>query len=107
MNWYAGLKLDVEAVFDREIRDKLTQLLAYQRDAPVRLRIVTPCIGNAKLADGLLILDKLRRLINFKYARVTLIVDEKGMEEEPDQEFLEALGESGLGFITRRNFMQR
>ena len=95
----AGCKLGIEAVFNREIRDKLTQLLAYQRDAPVWLRILTPWIGNAKLSDGKTLLEKLRQLINYKYARVTLIIDKEWMEEEADEEekeFLRSLEDMGV-----------
>lgn len=95
----------IEAVFNREIRDKLTQLLAYQIDPPVSLRIVTPWIGDAKLTDELTISQKIKRLISHKFAKVTLIVDDYWVKEkatQDDREFLKTLGDMGVRVHLRK-----
>lgn len=83
-------------VVDRQIRDKLTKLLAIERDAPIRLRIVAPWIGNPKLSDDRTLIQKLQRLIVYKYAKVTLIVDDGWRRKEENKQILNDLAKIGV-----------
>jgi phosphatidylserine/phosphatidylglycerophosphate/cardiolipin synthase-like enzyme len=88
--------LGIEIVVDREIRDKVTQLLAHQRVAPIRLRIVAPWISNANLSDDQTLVRKLQRLITYKYAKVTLIVADDWRKKKESEPILKDLAKIGV-----------
>jgi phosphatidylserine/phosphatidylglycerophosphate/cardiolipin synthase-like enzyme len=86
----------VEAIHDRQIRDVVGKLLAYQRDAPIHIRIVSPIIHDTELSDGDMLSQKINRLIKFKDARVTLIVSKKREEDPEEEELLRKLEDIGV-----------
>jgi len=86
----------VEAVYDRQIRDAVGKLLAYQRDAPIHIRIVSPIIHDTELSDGYMLSQKINRLIKFKDARITLIVNKKREEDPQEEELLQKLEDIGV-----------
>jgi len=93
----------LEGIVDREIRDRVAGLLAHQRDAPIRLRIVCPCIRDVLLPDGKTMSQHLRQLIAWKDARVTVVVDPRSMAEDDDQSFLQKLEETGVKVHCKRD----
>lgn len=86
----------IEALCDRQIRDVVGRLLAYQRDAPIHVRIVSPFIRDAKLSDGEMLSEKINKLIKFKGATVTLIINPNTLKKKDALELLEKLEEMGV-----------
>jgi len=92
-----------EAIVDREIRDRITNLLAYQRDSPIHVRIVSPWIHDVVLSDGKTASEKIRQLITFKGALVTLLVNPTRMTGDEDREFLRQLEDAGVKVHYKRD----
>lgn len=92
----------IEAVCDREIRTMVERLLAYQREAPIHVRIVTPWIHDTKLSDRMLS-EKIMRLIKFKSASITLLVNPKRMQRQEEVELLEKFEAMGVKVHYKRN----
>jgi phosphatidylserine/phosphatidylglycerophosphate/cardiolipin synthase-like enzyme len=93
----------VKAVYDREIRDIVKQLLAYQRRAPIHIRIVTPWIHDAELSSKLTLSQLIIRLIKYKDATVTLLVNPKRMTKEEEIKLLEKLEGAGVKVHYKRD----
>jgi len=93
----------VEAVFDRQIGDAVRKLLAYQRDAPIRIRIVSPVIHEVQLPDGEKLSEKIKKLITFKKAMVTLIVNPRWMKKEEEIELLQTFEDMGVRIHYKRD----
>jgi phosphatidylserine/phosphatidylglycerophosphate/cardiolipin synthase-like enzyme len=86
----------VEAIYDRQIRDIVGKLLAYQRDAPIHVRILSPIIHETELSDGEKLSEKIKKLIKFKDARVTLLVNSDFMKNEKEIELLRVFEDMGV-----------
>ncbi|MEM3612658.1 MAG: phospholipase D-like domain-containing protein [Candidatus Bathyarchaeia archaeon] len=95
----------IEALCDRQIRDVVGRLLAYQRDAPIHVRIVSPIIRDVKLSDGEMLSKKINKLIKFKDAKVTLVINPKMLNKKDKNviELLERLEEMGVRVHCKRN----
>lgn len=93
----------VQAVYDREIRDVVGKLLAYQRDAPIRVRIVTPLIHETALSDGKMLSAKINKLIKFKDARITLLVNPDFMKSSEEIELLGRFEDMGVKIHCKRD----
>jgi hypothetical protein len=93
----------LEGIVDREIRDRVARLLAHQRDAPIRLRIVCPCIRDVVLRDGKTVSQLLKQLIAWRGARVTVVVNPNSMVEEEDRSFLQELEDTGVKVHCKRD----
>ena len=94
----------IEAVCDRQIRDTVGRMLAYQHNAPIHIRIVSPLIHDAVLSDGEMLSKKINKLIKFKDARVTLVVNRDFLEEDKVEiELLERLEDMGVKIHCKRN----
>jgi len=92
-----------EAIVDREICDRLENLLAYQRDPPIRIRIVSPWIHEVVLSDGRTLSQKIRQLIAFKRASVTLLVNPTRMTTPEEKDFLKLLEDAGVRIHYKRD----
>jgi len=88
----------IEALYDRQIRDVVGKLLAYQRNAPIHIRIVSPIIHDVELSDGEMLSKKIIKLIKFKDAKVTLVINPKMLKKKDKDviELLERLDEMGV-----------
>jgi len=64
----------VSVFFDRELIRVIDSLLAYQRDSPIRVRIVSPNVTPTKLKKYSF-MEKVNRLIKAKNAVITLLVN--------------------------------
>lgn len=93
----------VQAVYDREIRDVAGKLLAYQRDAPIRVRIMTPLIHETVLSDGQKLSAKINKLIKFKGARITLLVNPHFMKSAEEIELLGRFEDMGVKIHCKRD----
>jgi phosphatidylserine/phosphatidylglycerophosphate/cardiolipin synthase-like enzyme len=94
----------LEGLVDREIRDKVSILLAYQRDSPIHVRIICPLIRNVVLPDHKTISQKLRQLITNKSALVTLVVNPRWMKKtKEDRSFLQGLEDAGVKVHYKRD----
>jgi phosphatidylserine/phosphatidylglycerophosphate/cardiolipin synthase-like enzyme len=95
----------IEALCDRQIRDVVGRLLAYQRDAPIHVRIVSPFIRDVKLSDGEMLSQKINKLIKFKGATVTLIINPNTLKKKDKNEIglLEKLEEIGVRIHCKKN----
>lgn len=99
MNFY----MVCEAVVDREIPVIVDRLLAHQRDAPIYIRIMSPIIGEVELPRGKNLSEKITKLIKFKNAKVTLIVNPWLMDEvKKESEYLQQLEEIGVKVHRKR-----
>jgi phosphatidylserine/phosphatidylglycerophosphate/cardiolipin synthase-like enzyme len=90
-------------VCDREIRDVVTKLLAYERKGPIQIRMVSPRIHDARLTDGWTLSRKINFLIKFKGASITLIVRRKTKEDIKEEELLQNLEDMGVRIHFRKN----
>ena len=93
----------IKTVCDRDIRDVVTSLLAYQRDAPIHIRMVSPRICDAILSDGDKLSEKINDLITYKNALVTLVVKKKGIKDDKEDEILQTLQDMGVKIHFRKN----
>jgi phosphatidylserine/phosphatidylglycerophosphate/cardiolipin synthase-like enzyme len=95
----------VQALYDRQIRDCVGKLLAYQRDAPIHIRIVSPFVHDVELSDGEMLSKKINKLIKFKHATVTLLISLKPLmkKDKNEIELLEKLEEMGVKIHYKKN----
>lgn len=85
----------IEASYDRHIKDVVDNLLAYQRDAPIHLRLISPKIHDVQLIEDTLF-QKIKRLITHKNALVTMLVNPNGMKSEKEKDYIKQLEEMGV-----------
>ncbi len=93
----------ISAVYDREIRDIVGKLLAYQRDSPIHVRIITPIIHDTKLSDGEMLSGKILKLIKFKDAMVTLLVNPRFIKKREEIELLGKFEDMGVKIHLKRD----
>lgn len=86
----------IEAVCDREIIPKIDTLFAYQRDAPIIVRITSPIVTNTGLT-GKTFIQKINDLRTHKGARVILIVNTKDAQQNTTMSnYLQELEDIGV-----------
>lgn len=95
--------MPIEAITNREIKDKLNQMLAYQREDPILIRIVLPKIRNVTLTDDgqITVFDKIKKLMENKEVTVTLIINPNYMFEPQDKDLIQKF--RGLGVKIHSN----
>lgn len=93
----------VEVVFDAQIGEAVRKLLAYQRDAPIHIRIASPIIHEVQLPDGEKLSDKLKKLIKYKNARITLIINPKLLKKGEAINLLNTLEDIGVRIHCKRD----
>jgi len=86
----------VEAYCDRQIPAVVENLLAYQRDAPIHIRLVSQSVHDFRLPDGRLFSEKLKQLVTFKDAKITMLVNPDKMQAENDRELLAEFENMGV-----------
>lgn len=91
-------------VLDRELPDKLKSMLAYQRRAPLHIRLVSQHIYDFSL-DGTSIFEILRKLRTRKDASIALLLDRKRYQEASlaIKEEIQKLEGIGVRFHTVRD----
>lgn len=97
----------IEAVCDRELITKIDQLLAYQRDAPIHVRIVCPRVSKTELIKES-ITEKIKKLIKFKDALVMLLIDPKYLKKDVAgadllNNYIKELEDIGVKVHSKRN----
>lgn len=91
-------------VVDRNLPNRLSSMLAYQRREPIHLRLVSQHIFDFKL-DGTSIFQILKRLKTKKNASIALLLDRKRYADAPEniKKEIQELEDIGVKFHKIRN----
>ncbi|MCH7561043.1 MAG: hypothetical protein IIC67_06725 [Thaumarchaeota archaeon] len=97
--------MPIHAVLNQDIRTKVKHMLAYQRQGPILVRIVTPKIRNVALSDRNrdYFVDVIKKLIEYAEAQVTLIINPNWMVKKEDRELLENFEKMGVKIHANSN----
>jgi len=99
-----GNIMTILPVVDRDLPNRLSSMLAYQRRGPIHLRLVSQHIFDFML-DGTSIFQILKRLKTKKNASIALLLDRKRYADAPEniKKEIQELEDIGVKFHKIRN----